>query len=124
MDELVALYHSCHLVCYPSWGEGFGLTPLQAMATGMPVLITRGWAPYEYLLPEESLISSALVDSPWQVHHPGKMFRPDEEELRHKLRWHFENREQTSNSALELVDSVRRDYDWLDLTRKAFEHLL
>jgi glycosyltransferase involved in cell wall biosynthesis len=124
IEQLVELYHSCHLFCYPSWGEGFGLTPLQAAATGMPVLITKGWAPYERYLPEESLISSALVDSPWQHHHPGKMFKPDEEELRYKLRWHFENREKTSSDALELSETIRKDYDWLTLTERAFAHLL
>jgi glycosyltransferase involved in cell wall biosynthesis len=123
IDALVELYHGCHLFCYPSWGEGFGLTPLQAMATGMPVLITRGWAPYEHLLEQESLIDSTLEVSPWQAQHPGKMFKPDQDDLEDKLRWHFDNRDKALHNAYRLVDEVREKYNWLTLTRDAFAHL-
>lgn len=123
IDELVALYQACHLMVYPSWGEGFGLTPLQAMATGMPVLITKGWAPYEYLLPEECLIESELVPSPWEEHHPGKMFKPDQADLRAKLADLVDNYEYQSDFAYNLAPKVHQDYDWVELTRKAFAHL-
>jgi len=124
IDELVALYHSCHMFCYPSWGEGFGLTPLQAMATGMPVLVTDGWAPYERFLDDNNIIKSELVESPWQGHHPGKMFKPDEDDLRDKLRWHFDNRELSLKTAWEKVERIQYEYDWKRLTEQAFAHLL
>lgn len=124
IEELVALYHRSHLLCYPSWGEGFGLCPLQAMATGMPVLITEGWAPYARLLPETSFVKSTLVDSPWQDHHPGKQFKPDEDDLQDKLRWHFDNRELTSTAAFDLTERVFKEYDWDTLTERAFAHLI
>ena len=123
IDELVELYHGCHLFCYPSWGEGFGLTPLQAMATGMPVLITGAWAPYARFLGEQNCIKSTLVDSPWVNHHPGKMFQPDEDDLQDKLRWHFANRDYESRVAFELVEQVVKHYDWKTLTEQAFAHL-
>lgn len=123
-EELVALYESVHLLCYPSYGEGFGLAPLQAMATGMPVLISKGWAPYEYLLPEESLIETHLIDSPWPDHHPGQVLQPNLTELREKLVWHYENRDQAAKVAFEIVDQVIADYNWLELTEKAFKHLV
>lgn len=124
IDELVALYHESHLFCYPSWGEGFGLTPLQAMATGMPVLITGAWAPYARFLGEQNNIKSTLVDSPWQHHHPGKMFQPDEDDLRDKLRWHFDNRENEAEVAYALAEVVAKEYDWKRLTEQAFAHLV
>lgn len=123
LAELVALYHEEQLMCYPSYGEGFGLVPLQAMASGMPVLVTKGWAPYEYLLGEENLISSQYIDSPWPEHHPGQVIQPDEDDLRDKLRWHFENRESQAESAWNLTSQVMADYDWVTLTARAFEHL-
>ena len=38
LDELIRLYHSSNVFVYPSYGEGFGLTLAEAMATGCPVV--------------------------------------------------------------------------------------
>lgn len=121
--DLVALYHKMHFMAYPSWGEGFGLTPIQAMATGMPVLITKGWAPYEGLLAEHNLIESTMVDSPWPRIHPGQVWKPNQDDFMDKMRWHYDNREIAAEEAQVLSKRVHKEYDWVDLTRNAFEHL-
>lgn len=36
--ELVALYNTCRVYVFPSWHEGFGLPPLEAMNCGAPVI--------------------------------------------------------------------------------------
>lgn len=123
LEELVALYHGVDAMVYPSWGEGFGLVPLQAMATGMPVLITRGWAPYEYLLDDDSLIDSELTESPWQAQHPGKMFKPNLDDFADKWLAMFNDYENYSKRAYDLTSRVSMDYSWLELTRQAFAHL-
>ena len=38
--ELAELYRSAHAFLFPSFGEGFGLTMAEAMASGLPVLFT------------------------------------------------------------------------------------
>lgn len=40
-DELVALYNAADLFVYPSFYEGFGLPPLEAMACGTPVITSN-----------------------------------------------------------------------------------
>jgi len=40
-QELAALYSSCTAFIYPSVYEGFGLPPLEAMACGAPVIVSR-----------------------------------------------------------------------------------
>jgi glycosyltransferase involved in cell wall biosynthesis len=39
-DELVDLYRGAELLCYPSFYEGFGLPPLEAMACGCPAVVS------------------------------------------------------------------------------------
>ncbi|MBI1883354.1 MAG: glycosyltransferase family 4 protein [Chlamydiae bacterium] len=40
-DELIQLYQSSMMFVYPSFYEGFGLPPLEAMASGIPVIASR-----------------------------------------------------------------------------------
>lgn len=42
-EQLVELYKNAHCMVYPSNGEGFGLIPLQAAASGLPTIAT-GWS--------------------------------------------------------------------------------
>jgi glycosyltransferase involved in cell wall biosynthesis len=42
-EQLVELYEQAHCMVYPSNGEGFGLIPLQAAASGLPTIAT-GWS--------------------------------------------------------------------------------
>jgi glycosyltransferase involved in cell wall biosynthesis len=40
-EHLPAVYSMCHLFVYPSGYEGFGLPPLEALACGSPVMVSR-----------------------------------------------------------------------------------
>lgn len=48
-DDLAALYRGASLFLYPSYYEGFGFTPLQALAVGLPVIASRTGALPEVL---------------------------------------------------------------------------
>jgi len=39
-EELAGMYARCEVFAFPSWYEGFGLPPLEAMACGAPVVLT------------------------------------------------------------------------------------
>jgi glycosyltransferase involved in cell wall biosynthesis len=43
-EALPALYRHARVFVFPSWAEGFGLPPLAAMASGVPVIVARGSA--------------------------------------------------------------------------------
>ena len=124
IEELVGLYHRMDLFFYPSYGEGFGLTPLQAMATGMPVLTTGGWAPYAHYLGTQNTIDWEYIDSPWPDIHPGQVMKPNMDDMQDKLRWHYDNREFETATAWALQEQVRKEYDWVAMTREAFAHLV
>lgn len=118
--DLVKLVHDHDVLVYPSYGEGFGLIPLQAMSTGMPVVITKGWAPYENLVASESLIKTTLERSPWPKTHPGKMLHPDPVDLKSALKDSIEHFKHYAQFAYMISADVREAYDWDRLTAEAF----
>ena len=67
-SDLVALYRHASMFVFPSYGEGFGIPPIEAIAYGCPLLCSNATAMAEFGLPDE--IS----------------FRPDDlEELKEKM---------------------------------------
>jgi glycosyltransferase involved in cell wall biosynthesis len=118
--ELQKLYYDHDVMIYPSYGEGFGLIPLQALGTGMPVICTTGWAPYAKYIGPLSL-GGQWNRSIWSI-HPGNVFYPDYDELKDLLEFmsqkHMVNfmHERFYNQA----QDVANEYNWNRLTEEAF----
>jgi glycosyltransferase involved in cell wall biosynthesis len=123
VDQLVDLFHEHHVYVYPSWGEGFGLTPLQAMATGMPTLTVPAWAPYAHHLDERLSIPAKLHATQWPKLHPGMMFAPSEDAMIDRMRWVADNYDPAVEFAMEQTGNIAAEYDWLTLTDEAFSAL-
>lgn len=123
-EELVAMFHEHDVLIYPSYGEGFGLIPLQAMASGMPTICTEAWAPYQRFLLPRLALKSEMVNSPWPHVHMGKMFKPDVEDLRGALAAADQNFDQLAGVAYRKSFDIHEQYDWDNLTEKAFEHIV
>lgn len=56
-QELVLAYSLCRLFVFPSWHEGFGLPPLEAMSCGAPVIASHASS-----IPEVVGLAAALFD--------------------------------------------------------------
>jgi len=52
-NHLVALYRHCCLFVFPSYAEGFGIPPIEALAYGAPLLCSNSTAMAEFELPKE-----------------------------------------------------------------------
>lgn len=126
LDEplLVNLFHEHDAFVYPGWGEGFGLIPIQAMATGMPTICTEAWAPYARFILPELRLGSQLVDSPWPFMHPGQMFKPSYDELVDMYRYTADNFNRLAGNAYRESFNIHQDYDWDRLTEDAFAHIV
>ena len=121
-EELVNLYHDHDVLVYPSYGEGFGFIPLQALATGMPTICTTGWAHYEnYLGPLQH--KSELIDSPWPFPHEGKVFEPNYQHLLELMRDVSLNFKAYSGYYYAQSTKIHEEYNWDQLTNKAFEDI-
>ena len=77
--RIVELLHSVDCLVFPSSGEGFGLPPREAMATGLPVIVTNWGGLAEIARPdisfplEPSGMKSASHLCDWLADEPGGM---------------------------------------------------
>jgi glycosyltransferase involved in cell wall biosynthesis len=69
-DEVVQVIRSSRATIYPSWGEGFGLPPLESLALGVPVIVSEG------------IPSTSMVEPRGQV----RLARPDAASIEQAVR--------------------------------------
>lgn len=110
-DNLVKLFHSCDVLLYPSMGEGFGMLPLQALATGMPAIVTEGWADYLWLAPKLG-VKSLYGEHGEGRRHPGDMFVPDREDFVNKIKQSYEEIDNLQSEYLEISKDIHKHYSW------------
>lgn len=120
-DQLVQLYHDHHCLVYPSYGEGFGFIPLQALATGMPTICTSGWAQYEKFLGPLKL-KSALRGSPF-LNLPGLVFEPNYNRLLDLMREVVYDYKAYAGYYFAQSTKIHAEYNWDQLTNNAFKNI-
>lgn len=121
-EELVRLYHNHDVLVYPSYGEGFGFIPLQALATGMPTICTYEWADYKKFLGPLGL-RSEYIDSPWSFPHEGKVLEPNRKHLVELMIDVSQNFNAYSGYYYAQANKVHKEYNWLQLTNNSFDHI-
>jgi len=120
-EQINGLYDLCDAFVYPSWGEGFGFNPLQAMSKGIPTICTESWAAYARYI--TAPLDSKLVSSPWPILHPGEMYKPDFDQLMFYMKDVYENYENYSDIAYTNAFLVHKDYNWTKVTKPAIKRL-
>lgn len=102
-DELKLLYKNASLFVYPSYYEGFGLPPLEAMACGCPTIVLN-----ESSLPEVVGKGALLV------------YSSDEDELSKKIKFLLYNDIYRNYIINEGLDNVKR-FSWIETAKKIIE---
>lgn len=103
---------------WPSHGEGFGLPPLEAMATGVPVIAT-GWSGMEdYMTPEVgwkiNYTMEEAVDFNKNVYKEdcGNWAKPDSKHLIELMRYAYEHREEVKKKGDYAAEYVKNEWTW------------
>jgi glycosyltransferase involved in cell wall biosynthesis len=118
-EELMNLFFK-QIDCFvfPTRGEGFGLTPLEAAATGVPIIAT-GWSGIkEYMTPEigweiDHTMEPATSFSEKVYKEPcGFWALPDKENLKKLMRYAYEHKNETKEKGKKAAEYVRREWTW------------
>lgn len=97
--ELSDLLGSANCMVYPSRGEGFGITPLEAMATGLPAIVPNAHGITEYFNSQYMLEVKADERCPGLYHSfqgqdVGEMVVCDVADLRAQMRFAYNHQQQ------------------------------
>lgn len=92
--QLVDLLGRAHCMVYPSRGEGFGITPLEAMATGMPAIVPNehGISEYfdkRYMLEVKATDRCVGLYNRFKGQDTGQMVVADVADLRRQMRYAY-----------------------------------
>ena len=110
-QQVIDLYNSHDVLVYPSEGEGFGFIPLQALATGMPVISTGRWCSYEDLL-GSNVIESTLGKTQHTGYDHGEVVLPEIDSLIYLMRKVVDNFDNEINYYFNQAPSVYARYNW------------
>lgn len=110
--ELCDLLARAHCMVYPSRGEGFGITPLEAMATGLPAIVPNAHGIAEYFNKTFMLEVKVSHTCPglynrFKGQNVGDMVVCDVDDLRRQMRWAFENQSAAANLGYNASEYVK-----------------
>lgn len=131
--QLMELYTQVHCYVFPTRGEGFGLTPREAAATGLPVIATN-WGGTADNLPAWGFPIKAKMVTAWGNHPSmaglGKWAEPDVDELAKLMvyvaskprfmMWHQPPRSTVESQDKRVAMRVRKLYSWSNFAHQVW----
>jgi len=128
--DMGRIYVSAHCFVNPTRGEGWNLPLIEAMACGLPAIVTNWSGHTEYVNDKNAILLNdfKLV----QANHPEQIFKqyleqgkwaePSIKELREKMRYAFENRDEIKKIGERAAKDVK-NWTWDEAAKKAVKIL-
>jgi glycosyltransferase involved in cell wall biosynthesis len=121
-NEYLKILHNTHCLVFPSWGEGFGMMPLEAMASGMPVISTWEWAEYKddikYKIDSDLLPVPEDLPKYLKETYLGEIYVARIDSIRYNMRQVYDNYEQAFEDAWLDSFKVHRKWNWEEVIEK------
>lgn len=122
-EQMWELYAEGDIFVWPSWGEGFGLPPLEAAATGLPSILPNYSALEAYHDP------SWCLDLPYTV---GRIWRAEKyhgariaiEDLMSQMLWAYEHRDEVLDMGKAAATVAHEKWTWEKATRPGLARVL
>ncbi len=106
-EQVPGLYTAADCLVYPYKSEGYPIQVLEAMSSGLPVIVTNGGASLDYCNNDNSY----LIDALWQEKPENKLeilqlsgnihcFEPDKNHLKKLMRHVFTDRNEAKNKGI------------------------
>ena len=128
-EEMFDLYRACDIFVSPYRGEGFSLPTLEAMACGLPVVVTAGGATDDFcdeevawLIPSSKVsIGNDLDGAP--LTGEAFLLEPDSNVLTDTLKYIFLNPGEVIKTGINAQYRARTKWTWKLATKKIFSRI-
>ena len=127
--KLVEFYQKSDCFVMPTRGEGFGLTALNSLATGLPLIITKdkNSGHMDFCKDLDSVLwidIEGMEQADPEFYTEGNM-QPliDKESLKKQMRYAYENRDKLREKAIKNSETIRKKYTWEETAKKIIEFL-
>lgn len=116
-ENYLAFFAELDAYVLPTRGEGFALTGLEALSTGLPLIATNWSGPADYLDPSDSFpLRFSFVDAAGvrinRTRHFGLWAEPDITHLRELMRYVYTHRAEAADAGRRAAQRVQRDWTW------------
>lgn len=129
-QELPGLYRACDCLVHPYRGEGFGLPIAEAMACGLPVIVTGAGACLDfcndqvaYLIPAEKRYLPENRIGEWETVGTPYLYEPSMEATARLMREVFENREAAKEKGARAARWIDERFTWAKAAEVAEQRL-
>ena len=103
---------------FPTRGEGFGLPPLEAAATGVPIIVT-GWSgPMEYIIKDigwtinYEMTPATVFTKEVYREECGNWAEPSKEHLKQLMRYAYEHKDECKEKGKFAAEYVKKFWAW------------
>lgn len=123
-EDLVALYHKCHCMVYPTMGEGFGMIPFETIATGMPTIVTNetGCKDFaHYSVPLEASYGDASWNNNFYGEDTGQWAYPDLDVLIDLMKNVVEHYDDFKKYTIKSARIIHKEQSWDAVADKVIE---
>lgn len=123
-QEMWNMYARSDCMVYPTRGEGFGLIPWEAMATGLPTIIPeQGCAMVMNQFATGLLRNSQWVNSTATHEHPGQWLDPDVNEVIAQMEYVMSDYDAIGTARYWGAQKLHTDYSWDSIARLAISRI-
>ncbi len=127
-EKLIRWLHDGDCLIYLSGGEGFGQMPLEAMATGLPVICTYNTGMTEFLSPDVAMLVPTAGRAPFinarlGFGYDATICKPDYDAAVDWIKWVYNHRE----AAYDIGDAAQEmslGWQWSDVCNRAASVIL
>lgn len=119
-EDIANYYYNAHVYSYPSKSDWYGMTPIEALATGLPVIATATNGYFEFI--GKFINSLAFDEVPINNDHPylkGNWFKVSKENIYKSFQKNILNYDYYAKKAFyEAAPYIHENFNWEVVTKK------